>query len=157
MTVQQVGNSINPQGVDNPGMDKPGMDNTYVHFITDSGARLIAVSEVVEIVPMVMLDQSKTGESVSGFKGLFNYRGRIIPVFELSADKNIKPLDVSHFLIVTSVSGSSIAIVATEVNQLVSVLSSDISHINPLGEQSFSVAKVNDSMLRVVHTRDFLQ
>jgi len=130
-------------------------ENIYVHFVSGLGSRLIHVEEVVEVIPMVMLDESGT-DSSNSLRGLFNYRGKIIPVFDICSDAVKTTLGADKFLIVTCVDDRSLAVVASEVNQLVSVELSDISHITPVGESSFLVAKVNDLMIRIINTADFL-
>lgn len=132
-------------------------ENIYVHFVTNHGPRLIEVTEVVEIIPMVQIDASQRSSGNREFAGLINYRGKIIPVFDITNGESCREPDINHFLIVAATAANSLAIIATEVTQLVSVIDSDISSIKPLNGESFRMAKVHEHMVRIVKTDEFVR
>lgn len=130
---------------------------SFIHFITARGARLINVSEVVEVIPMVWLERDSDAVESAYYIGLLNYRGQIISVFDPAGNaQNFLP-SPEGFLIVSSNGQQTIALLADEVNQLVEIDTESVREISAIDQQAFSAAKVNGQIIRIVTTADYLQ
>lgn len=133
------------------------MKKAFIHFTTANGERLIDVVEVVEVIPMVWLERDTDALSNDYYIGLLNYRGQIISVFDPAGGaKHFQP-NPDHFLIVCRSSSQTIALIATEVHQLVEIEKQEITQIDALNQASFSAAKLKDKIIRIVCTNDFIR
>ncbi len=127
---------------------------SFLHFQSSAGSRLVRVSQVVEVIPMVALQHEQTDSNQ--FCGLLNYRGKIIPVFDLlRADENAL-LDMKAFLIVTQCYGSDVALIACEVKLIFELMVEAVQIIAPANLAHFEVAKVEGEMVRVVNLQEFV-
>lgn len=128
----------------------------FLHFQSGVGKRLVPVDDVVEVIPMVALqrDDETYGQH---FCGLMNYRGHIVPVFTLSQYASEDCSNIDYFLIVAGMGDAMVAVLAQEVDYLVTVEAGDITTVRPREGQPFMVAKINEEMVKVVNPQDFLQ
>lgn len=130
---------------------------SFIHFVTAHGPRLIEVTEVVEVIPMVWLERDSEAENNPYYIGLLNYRGKIISVFDPAGQAQSFIPNPENFLIVCSNGEQHIALVAIEVNQLVDIEKKEIRSIDALNQASFLAAKHNDQIIRVLRTDDYLR
>lgn len=128
----------------------------FLHFQSDAGRRLIAVDEIIEVIPMVWLQREAADSEQDSFCGLLNFRGNIVPVFTLSVYEERTCTDPSYFLIVTHTENGMVAVLAHEVDYLVNVDSAAISRISAQSGTVLNVAKVEDEMVRIVKPAEFL-
>ncbi|MEZ5493911.1 MAG: chemotaxis protein CheW [Pseudomonadales bacterium] len=126
----------------------------YLHFESSLGSRLVNVSDVVEVIPLVALQPQGSEDPL--FCGLLNYRGQIVPVFDLSASSQERLHDAQSFLIVAQCENQGIAFLAKEVNSIIDVAPELISEIRPANSPMFHVAKWADDILRIVEPREFI-
>ena len=129
----------------------------FIHFTTANGPRLINVTEVVEVIPMVWLERDSDAIDNAYYIGLLNYRGNIISVFDPAGGAQQFVPQPDHFLIVCSNSVQTIALIATEVHQLVDIDKDEIRQIDALNQASFSAAKLKDKIIRIVTTSDYIK
>lgn len=129
----------------------------FIHFTTTNGPRLINVTEVVEVIPMVWLERDSDAIDNAYYVGLLNYRGNIISVFDPAGGaQHFKP-HPDNFLIVCSNGIQTIALIATEVHQLADIDKQEIRQIDALNQTSFSAAKLKDKIIRIVTTSDYIK
>ena len=126
----------------------------YLHFESSLGSRLVSVSDVVEVIPLVALEPQESQDPL--FCGLLNYRGKIVPVFDLSASEKNRLHDIQSFLIVAQCEEHGIAFLAKEVNAIIDVSPELISEIRSNSSPTFYVAKWADNLLRIVEPREFI-
>ncbi len=126
----------------------------YLHFESSLGSRLVSVSDVVEVIPLVALQPQESEDPL--FCGLLNYRGKIVPVFDLSTPAQDRLRDTQSFLIVAQCEDHGIAFLAKEVNAIIDVTPELISEIRPASSPAFHVAKWADNILRIVEPREFI-
>lgn len=126
----------------------------FLLFSTALGQRLVSVESVVEVIPFVKLQQEQSDNPL--FRGLLNYRGQILPVFDFMAAGNALAEDYSSFLVVLDGEQGLFSLVAQEVNQLLQVAADDVFAVNAAAGAPFAVAKAGDAMIRIVSVGDFL-
>lgn len=126
----------------------------FLLFSTALGQRLVPVESVVEVIPFVKLQQEQTANPL--FRGLLNYRGQILPVFDFVAAANALVEDYRSFLVVMQGEQGLFSLVAHEVNQLLRVAVDDVFAVNAAAGESFAVAKAGEAMIRIVSVEDFL-
>lgn len=129
----------------------------FLHFQSSAGRRLIAVDQIIEVIPMVWLQREDSDAANPFFCGLLNFRGKIVPVYTVSNYQEKFACDPSAFLIVAETEQGMIAVLALEVDYLVSVNTLEISQISSAGGKVVNAAKVDDEMIRIVVPREFLQ
>ena len=128
----------------------------FLHFHSSAGRRLIAVDQVIEVIPMVWLQREAADDANQYFCGLLNFRGEIVPVFTLSMYEAKFHNDPNLFLIVADTDQGMVAVLALEVDYLVEVPDSAVSQINAIGGKVVNAAKVDDEMIRIVVPREFV-
>ncbi len=129
----------------------------YLHFQSSVGRRLINVEEVVEVIPMVMLQREEADAQNKKFCGLMNFRGNIVPVFNLSGYEEETCIDVGNLLIVSHTEAGLVALLAREVDYLVNIEHDELTRVNPIGGEPFLVSKINNEMVRLVSANEFIQ
>lgn len=123
---------------------------------------LVPIEDVQEILPMLALkspDFQKPGEQDKRFRGLFNLRGEIIPVFSWDSDDKAPHPD--QFILVSrshnpaSQTGNSVmGLVVDDVVDLNDLPASQIvrRRLSPTSTETF--ARIEDRMLSVVHPNE---
>lgn len=132
-------------------------ESQYLHFESSVGKRLISVAEVVEVIPMVFLQREASDVHQQNFCGLLNFRGNIVPVFNLSAYEQSSCFAISNHLIIASTEAGLVGIVALEVDYLVDIQATDLRDVSPTQGQSFMVAKIDSDMVRIVSATEFIR
>jgi chemotaxis signal transduction protein len=90
------------------------------------------------------------------FCGLLNFRGKIVPVFDLVKSEERHILDINAFLVVTHSDGRDAALIAIEVNGIVDIEDTAISTITPIDQPAFHVAKLGNDMVRLASPQEFI-
>lgn len=129
----------------------------YLRFQSYAGSRLINVDEVVEVIPMVLLQRENADDGQENFCGLLNFRGDIVPVFNLASYNETACLDISNLLIISSTDAGLVAIVAIEVDYPLNIANENLRDINPSQGKQFRVAKIDSDMVRIVSAKELLQ
>jgi chemotaxis signal transduction protein len=121
----------------------------FVRFRGSGGERLLPLSSVVEIIPMLRLLGGEH-EGNHRYCGALHFRGRVIPVFDLE-DGGCAGLDnPAYFLVVARGISSERAIVAHDVDDIVEVASESCSELDIGGPQPVRIVDVEGTLLKVV-------
>lgn len=128
----------------------------YLHFKSSVGRRLLSVSEIVEVIPMVSLQREDADALNEKFCGLLNFRGSVVPVFSLSKYEEFFCKNPSAFLIVSKNETNKLAIVAEELDYLLDIRDDQINSVRSSNGNEFNVAKIGDDMVRIVQTKEFI-
>lgn len=130
-----------------------------IQFVTISTAgrrRLMRLSDIVEIVPMMALEPVDNG--AKNCRGLANLRGENIPIFELS--DQCTPLSPSRFIVISRVnsnsdkSGMPIGLIADEIHDVIQIPSDQISRRALSGGQMALIARIDEETLSVLEPED---
>lgn len=121
----------------------------FVRFCGSGGERLIPLTAVVEIIPMLRLLEGKH-EGNRRYCGALHFRGRVIPVFDLE-DGDTATLDnPAHFLVVTRGRERERAIVAHDVDDIIEVERQACSQLDTGGAYPVCVVDVDGELIKVV-------
>ena len=104
----------------------------FLLLTLEAKKRLIAIDDVVEVIPMVRLDELDSNADPR-FKGILHYRGDMVPVF-LFAESDHQPI-ASDVLVVCEGSKKRMAFVVNQVEEIVEIAYKQISsHPDPAQE-----------------------
>lgn len=127
----------------------------FLLFSTAAGQRLLPVQQVVEVIPFVQLQKEASPNPL--FRGLLNYRGKVLPVFDFAAQPDDPYRDCRSFLVVTRSSHGELGLVAEEVHHLLVAPAEDLFTIAASATRAFDVVKDGDAMIRIVDVQDYWQ
>jgi purine-binding chemotaxis protein CheW len=128
------------------------MENQFITIFAAGRRRLVRLSDIIEIVPMMALE--KIDVQQGNCRGLANLRGEIIPVFDLSG--NDAPLSPSRFIIITHLEQTPIGLIADEIYDVVTVPAENIAS-RPIGEDvSLLVARIEESLILILEPSDVI-
>ena len=126
----------------------------FLLFSTAAGQRLLPVQDVVEVIPFVKLQPENSNNPL--FRGLLNYRGQILPVFDFVPASQGVAADYRCFLVVVQARTGAFCLVAQEVNHLLAVPDDGIFPVTAAPGQQFDVVKSGDAMIRIVSMEEFI-
>lgn len=127
----------------------------FLLFTSTVGARLLPVQHVVEVIPFVRLQAQVSSNPC--FRGLLNYRGRVLPVFDFSICQADDNQDHRRFLVITTSEAGDVCLLADEVQYLLEVPNESIFPVKSAGNERFLVAKVGKDMIRIVDMLEFAE
>lgn len=127
----------------------------FLRFTSGIGERLVDAGDIVEVIPMIALQRDSDDDENPRFCGVFDYRGHIVPVFDLQPyrDKNIQNPDI--FLVIVYGKASLLALVAYDIDDLVEVEADNINEVRPESGTPFRVAKIQENLIKVVNPDRF--
>lgn len=105
----------------------------FLRFRPGEEERLVRLEDIVECIPMVALEQARREESLH-YRGLLHFRGRVVPVFDVSQGQSER-LDPDWFLLVLQASEQEVAVVARDVFEILSRPAGDYREVS-IGEGS---------------------
>ena len=124
------------------------MGESFLHFEASIGSRLLPLQAVVEVIPMVRLNETR-GEGNECYRGVLHFRGRMIPVFDFDATSRTAERP-DAFLVVANSASREFALVASKIYDLVNVGEEDLSKLDTGAERCVSVASVDGQLVRIV-------
>lgn len=128
------------------------MDQQFIVISAAQQRKLVRVSDIQEIVPLMAL--AEVDEVRSDCRGMANLRGQIIPVFDLNgADAALAP---SRFVLVSRVEGSSIGLIVDEIHDVVTVPEAQLAPRPVGGGRSVLVTRIGNDVLAVLEPCDAL-
>jgi len=103
-------------------------DTSFLMYSVRSRRRIVRVSDVREIAPLMALDL--VDEAQGNFRGMMNLRGDVVPVFDLDAAD--APLHPSRLVLVTQRTDTLVGLIVDEVHEVITVDESTIA-ARPIG------------------------
>lgn len=137
-------------------MAETNTSGKFLLFRSGIGNRLLAAGDVVEVIPMIALQRDPDDDMDPRFCGVFDYRGRIVPVFDFVSYQqgNIKNPDA--FLLIVHGSRSMLALVAYDIDDLVDVAADSIDEVAPESGLPFAVARLGEQLVKIVNPDRFV-
>lgn len=124
----------------------------FLHIVSGDGPHLIALADVVEVLPMVWLDRGSE-DGGPHYCGLLNYRGEVLPAFAVS-DRDLEPREQPQWMLVVvrSETGSG-AWVVRDVLGVLQVDSAQVSRPALGGARPVAVVEIDGALVRVLDRR----
>ena len=113
------------------------MTNTYLSFIVCDELFAVNVAKVLEVLQKQRITHVPNAPAY--IKGIINFRGEVVPVFESRTKFNLppRPEDASYVVIVYDLSkGADVFRIGTIVDKVKDVISIDDSEIKPVPPMS---------------------
>ncbi len=113
------------------------MTNTYLSFIVCDELFAVNVAKVLEVLQKQRITHVPNAPSY--IKGIINFRGEVVPVFESRTKFNLppRPEDASYVVIVYDLSkGADVFRIGTIVDKVKDVISIDDTEIKPVPPMS---------------------
>ena len=128
----------------------------FLLFESALGHRLVACDDVVEVINMVALQRDPEDAQNHQYCGVFDYRGKIVPVFDFVEydERNIS--NPGLFLLILQNKQKQMALIARDLADLVDIQTHDINDIDPEAGIAFEVAKVDEQLIRIVNAARFM-
>ena len=127
----------------------------FLLFRRNDAERLINASDVIEVIPMVHLRKEHDDQENPRYAGLLDYRGKVVPVFDLIADP-ASQLEIENFLIVMHHAGKLAAVIATGVDDLVTLAGEQLTHIQVSADKYIDVGKTEDRVIKILSAGELL-
>ena len=128
------------------------MEEQYVKVDSNGRLRLIPLSSVIEIIPMLELREAD-GET-DGFRGFANLRGQTISVFD--SDGSRRRTSPNQFILVIRNPAGAFGLIVDEVHHVLALPTEAIT-AKPVGNnRSRSVALVEGEILQIMDPAELI-
>lgn len=131
-----------------PSRNEAQSTRQFLHCRPADEERLVRLEDIVECIPMVKLDEQQHGDNPN-YRGLLHFRGRVVPVVDLCADKR-QLLEPEWFLLVLRATDQEIALVAREVFQISTYEAQNCERVDIGAGKTLTVVSSDSRMLQVV-------
>ncbi len=110
-------------------------EEKYLSFVLDDEVYGIEILRIREIIGVVKI--TEVPQSANYLKGIFNLRGKIIPVIDLRIKFGMPELEHTHetCIIVVEVENSHIGMIVDTVSEVVNIKDSEIEDPSHIGSQ----------------------
>ena len=120
----------------------------FVRFDTGAGPRILPIENVVEVIPTVHLDETQAAGAPE-YRGLLQYRGQVLPVFDLGNTTTGTYLPVDWYLVVASTDAGMFALAVSDVHHVIEVDISQCTSMDTGMGQRVDVVHLGKDILRV--------
>ena len=128
----------------------------FLHLFCGDSERLIHASEVIEVIPMVQLRKEDDDKSDPHYSGLLDYRGQVIPVFNLPGE-DPEYLDPANFIVITRKNDEYASVIASDVDDLIEIAQSDISTVRLTGDREIEVGKLDGRVVKILSPSEYFR
>jgi len=129
------------------------VNRQFLHFQSDTESQLLPLGMVVEVIPMVHLDYEEE-EGNELYRGILNFRGDMIPVFQLEGEGegNANSNLLDYFLIIVNIEeNDKIALLVREIYGVIEAEERSYSEVETGGAFPVLVAEIKGQLTRIFH------